>query len=141
MKRYFEHRHRVGFEETNLVGNVYFSHHLRWQGRCREMFLAAHAPSVLNDLRHGLALVTVRVSCDYLLELEALDEIAIRMTLEEMTRNRIRFAFDYRRLNPEGEEQVARGEQEVATMRRQPDGSVTPCPLPAELRRALEGYV
>ena len=35
----FEYRHVVGFEETNLVGNVYYVNHLRWQGRCREMFL------------------------------------------------------------------------------------------------------
>lgn len=140
MKRFFEHRHRVGFEETNLVGNVYFSHHLRWQGRCREMFLATHAPSILGELKGGLALVTVRVSCDYLLELEALDEIAVRMTLEEMTRNRIRFAFHYWKITSDGEELAARGEQEVATMRRQPDGGMKPCPLPEELRRALEAY-
>ncbi|HVR11545.1 MAG TPA: acyl-CoA thioesterase, partial [Thermoanaerobaculia bacterium] len=42
--RYFEYRHLVGFEETNLVGNVYYVNHLRWQGRCREMFLLEHAP-------------------------------------------------------------------------------------------------
>jgi enediyne biosynthesis thioesterase len=37
--RYYEYSHRVGFEETSLVGNVYYVNHLRWQGRCREMFL------------------------------------------------------------------------------------------------------
>ena len=37
--RAFEYRHLVGFEETNLVGNVYYANHVRWQGRCREMFL------------------------------------------------------------------------------------------------------
>jgi enediyne core biosynthesis thioesterase len=140
MKRFFEYRHRVGFEETNLVGNVYFAHHLRWQGRCRELFLATHAPSILGELQSGLALVTVRVSCDYHQELEALDEIAIRMSLEEMTQNRIRFAFHYWRLKPEGEELVARGEQEVATMRREPGGAMKPRPLPTTLRLALEEY-
>ena len=28
----YELRHIVGFEETNLVGNVYYVNHLRWQG-------------------------------------------------------------------------------------------------------------
>ena len=32
MDQYYEYRHVVGFEETNLVGNVYFVNHLRWQG-------------------------------------------------------------------------------------------------------------
>ena len=39
--RAFEYRHVVSFEETNLVGNVYFANHLSWQGRCRELFLPA----------------------------------------------------------------------------------------------------
>ena len=30
------------FDETNLVGNVYFAHYLHWQGHCRESFLADH---------------------------------------------------------------------------------------------------
>lgn len=40
-------QHLVTFDETNLVGNVYFAHYLRWQGHCRERFLADHAPGVL----------------------------------------------------------------------------------------------
>ncbi len=39
MTDYYEIRHTVGFEETNLVGNVYYVNYLRWQGRCRETFL------------------------------------------------------------------------------------------------------
>ena len=41
MDKYYEYPHMVGFEETNLVGNVYYVNYLRWQGRCREMFLGA----------------------------------------------------------------------------------------------------
>ena len=50
MEPYYEYRHLVGFEETNLVGNVYYVNYLRWQGRCREMFLLEHAPDVLADM-------------------------------------------------------------------------------------------
>ena len=48
MDKYYEYPHTVGFEETNLVGNVYYVNYLRWQGRCREMFLKQHAPDVLG---------------------------------------------------------------------------------------------
>ena len=68
MEDYFEYLHTVGFEETNLVGNVYYVNHLRWQGRCRERFLHAHAPGVLDQLSSGLALVTTRCSCEYFAE-------------------------------------------------------------------------
>ena len=60
--RTYDYRHTVGFEETNLVGNVYYVNHLRWQGRCREMFLYDHGVDVLKEFAQGLAIVTVRVS-------------------------------------------------------------------------------
>lgn len=133
--RAYEYRHQVGFEETNLVGNVYYVNHLRWQGRCRELFLRDHAPEVLDDLKDGLALATVRCSCDYLLELAAFDEVVVRMRLGEIVQNRITLLFEYWR----GEELAARGEQQVACMRRQGNETV-PTPIPAALREALRPY-
>lgn len=138
MKAY-EYRHLVGFEETNLVGNVYYVNHLRWQGRCREMFLRDNAPEILEDLAQGLALATVRCSCDYLAELEAFDQLVIRMRLGGVVQNRITLNFEYWRQNGEGEELVARGEQVVACMRREGKRAV-PTPIPVPLREALKPY-
>ena len=67
--RAYEYRHVVGIEETNLVGNVYYTNPIRWQVRCREMFLREHAPEMLGEMERGLALVTLRVSCEYYQEL------------------------------------------------------------------------
>ncbi|HET7463241.1 MAG TPA: acyl-CoA thioesterase [Longimicrobium sp.] len=136
----YEYRHVVGFEETNLVGNVYYAHHVRWQGRCREMFLREHAPEVLRQLADGLALVTTRVSCEYFAELAALDEVVVRMRLAGLAQNRVTMRFEYWRGGGEGgEELVARGEQEVACMRRGEEG-LAPTPVPDALRRALAPY-
>lgn len=138
MKAY-EYRHLVGFEETNLVGNVYYVNHLRWQGRAREMFLREHAPEVLEELSRDLALATVRCSCDYLAELAAFDEIAVRMRLGGIVQNRITLLFEYWRLRDGGEELVARGEQVVAAMRRE-GGRTVPTAIPGALREALKPY-
>lgn len=138
MKAY-EYHHLIGFEETNLVGNVYYVNHLRWQGRCREMFLRDNCPDVLDDLAHGLALATVRCSCEYLAELGPFDQIVLRMRLGEVFQNRITLLFEYWRLNPAGEELVARGEQQVAAMRRE-EGRTVPTPIPTSLREALRPY-
>jgi enediyne biosynthesis thioesterase len=135
----YEYRHLVGFEETNLVGNVYYVNHLRWQGRCREMFLREHAPEILEDLARDLALATVRCSCDYLAEIEAFDEIAVRMRLGGIVQNRITLLFEYWRQNGEGEELIARGEQVVACMRREGKKAV-PAAIPGALREALKPY-
>jgi len=135
----YEYRHLVGFEETNLVGNVYYVNHLRWQGRCREMFLHDHAPEILDELSRDLALATVRCSCEYLAELEAFDEIVLRMRLGGVVQNRITLNFEYWRQNKEGEELIARGEQVIACMRREGKRAV-PTPIPVPLREALKPY-
>ena len=116
--RAFEYRHVVGFEETNLVGNVYYANHVRWQGRCREMFLRDHAPDVLKSLMNGFALVTTKVSCEYLAELVAFDELIIRMTLGDLKQNQIKLFFEYWKCTLDGEVLVARGQQQVACMKR-----------------------
>jgi|SRR2546425_11927572 len=137
--RFYEYRHIVSFEETNLVGNVYYVNHIRWQGLCREMFIRDHAPGVLSELSDGLSLVTVRCSCNYLAEIFAFEEIVIRMRLADISQNRMTMAFEYIRQGPSGEEVVARGEQQIASMRRERNGSV-PAPIPPELRAALRQY-
>ena len=134
--RVYEYRHIVSFEETSLVGNVYFVNHLRWQGRCRELFIRDHAPGVLVELRRRLAFVTIHVSCDYFEELHALDEVMIRMHLASQTQNRLMLTFDYYRMHHGREQFVAHGEQQIACMRQ--DGpSLVPAPFPEELRDAL----
>lgn len=142
MPRYYEYRHRVCFEETNVVGNVYWVNHMRWQGRCREMFLRDHAPDILEAVEAGLYLATLRASCDYLSELAAFDEVVVRMSLGEVRQNRVLFRFEYYRPRPDGgeEELIARGEQEIACLQRQEDGGLVPVAVPESLAAALRPY-
>jgi enediyne biosynthesis thioesterase len=138
---YYEYRHRVGFEETNVIGNVYFTHYLRWQGRCREMFLSEHTPELMAEIGHGLALATTRVSCSYYRELAALDQVAIRMSAGPMSPSRLTMVFHYFLLRAEGEEEmVAEGEQEIACMRRV-GARMEPVPLPPTLCDAVRLYM
>jgi len=135
----YEYRHIVSFEETNLVGNVYYVNYVRWQGRCREMFLRDRAPDVLAELSQDLALATVRVSCEYFAELFAFDEVTIHMSLGALKQNRITMIFEYWCLARNSKEPIARGEQEVACMRREGD-KLVPTPVPKPLRDALQPY-
>jgi enediyne biosynthesis thioesterase len=131
--REYTFRHRVMFDETNVVGNAYFAHYLHWQGHCREDFLAEHAPGVLRDVRNGeLALATVSCSMEYYAECYALDQIEIGMTLRGSRGNRVEMNFEFRR----GGQLVARGAQAVSCMRRTDDGML-PVRVPDELFRAL----
>ncbi|HEU5160890.1 MAG TPA: acyl-CoA thioesterase [Streptosporangiaceae bacterium] len=139
-ENYFEYRHTVGFEETNIVGNVYYTNYLRWQGRCREMFLKQRAPEILAELRDDLKLFTLKVECEFFAEVTAFDEISIRMHLIDIAQTQLEFGFDYLRLGPDGLETfVARGRQRVACMRG-PNNVTVPTRVPEALSRALAPY-
>jgi enediyne core biosynthesis thioesterase len=135
----YEYKHTVSFEETNLVGNVYYANYVRWQGRCREMFLRDCAPDILLELSQDLAFATVRVSCEYFAELFAFDEVTLRMSLGALKQNRITMIFEYWCFARNSKELIARGEQEVACMRRKGD-ILVPTPIPKSLRDALQPY-
>jgi enediyne core biosynthesis thioesterase len=139
MAGYYEIRHTVGFEETNLVGNVYYVNYLRWQGRCREMFLKEKAPAVLRELQQDLKLFTLKVECEFFSEITAFDEMSVRMRLEELTQTQIQFAFDYVKIVDGTEFLVARGRQRIACMRG-PNTDTVPARVPAQLREALSAY-
>jgi enediyne biosynthesis thioesterase len=134
---YYEYRHTVGFEETNLVGNVYYVNYLRWQGRCREMFIKDCAPDVLAELRGDLKMFTLRVDCEFYAELTAFDELSIRMRLAELAQTQVDFGFDYVKLTEDGGELlVARGHQRIACMRG-PSTRTVPARVPESLARAF----
>ncbi|AXE24091.1 acyl-CoA thioesterase [Streptomyces globosus] len=140
MADYFEYRHTVGFEETNLVGNVYYVNYLSWQGRCREMFLKLRAPAVLAEIQDDLKLFTLKVDCEFFAEITAFDELSIRMRLADLAQTQLEFTFDYVKLEADGTETlVARGRQRVACMRG-PNTATVPSLVPEALLTALEPY-
>ncbi|GFH39249.1 acyl-CoA thioesterase [Streptomyces pacificus] len=136
---YFEYRHTVGFEETNLVGNVYYVNYLRWQGRCRELFLQQKAPDVLAEVQGDLKLFTLKVDCEFFAEITAFDELSIRMRLSELGQTQLEFTFDYVKVTGGAQVLVARGRQRIACMRG-PNTDTVPSRVPEVLARALQPY-
>ena len=140
-QEYYEYRHLVGFEETNLVGNVYYVNYLRWQGHCREWFLKEMAPSVLDEIVHDdLKLFTLKAECEFFAEIAAFDELSVRMRLQELTQTQVEFSFDYVKLKDGKETVVAKGSQRIACMRG-PNNETVPARVPASLREALAPFI
>jgi enediyne biosynthesis thioesterase len=134
--RLYEYRHTTSFEETNVVGNVYFTNYLLWQGKCRELFLRDFAPEVLDQIEKGLVLVTLHVSCRYLSQLFALNEVSVRMRARSLTPNKVVMTFDYVRIDSGPEELVCQGEQGLAAMTMK-EGRLVPTPFPDSLPTAI----
>lgn len=139
MKR-FEYLHIVGFEDTNLAGNVYFSNFIKWQGRCREFFLKLKCPGILHDIEvNNLTLITLNCSCEFIGELKAFDEVSVEMMLAEVAKNRIKMEFEYYKLSGKQKTIVATGIHEIGCFKRNMSGlEVTP--IPASLIESLEEY-
>jgi len=103
------------------------------------MFLRDHAPEILKQLGEGLCLITTRCSCEYFAELNAFDEVLIRMRLGALAQNRVTMSFEYWRVINGDEELVARGEQQIACMFRKGSG-MEAVPVPRALQEALRAY-
>lgn len=130
----------IGFEDTNLVGNVYFARLVSWQGRCREAFLAECASDVLEALAGDLRLVTLSTRCDFYEELRAFDRVEVEMRLAGRQGHRLSLDFDYRVEREGGSRLAARGSQDVACMQRVASDRMVPAELPPSLDRALRAY-
>jgi enediyne biosynthesis thioesterase len=137
--RTYDYRHVVTFQDTNLVGNVYFANLVAWQGACREHFLRDRAPGVLQRLGGELSLVTVSCQCEFLAELFAFDEVIVKMSLVEALHNRLDLRFDYVRVSAGAEALVAIGRHRVACMRHEA-GQLVAAAIPDELRDAALEY-
>ena len=108
---------------------------------CRELFLKERAPEVLEDLKSDLKLFTLKVDCEFFVEITAFDDLSIRMRLTDLAQTQVEFGFDYVLLAPDDTERlVARGRQRVACMRG-PSNNTIPTRVPEVLATALEPYV
>ncbi|MCW5691803.1 MAG: acyl-CoA thioesterase [Pseudolabrys sp.] len=128
--------HTVAFGETNVMGNVYFARHFDWHGTCREMFLKAHCPDILDEIARDLRLVTLNARAEFLAELFAFDEIELRMRLGFLQQHRIGLRFDVMKKGDGGWSPAASGAQDIACMRLR-GGALEPTAIPDGLVKAL----
>ena len=142
--RSYLYEHVVSFEETNALGNVYFSNFLKWQGVCRERFLAEHAPDLIPQFADGLKIATLDCSCSYYWELYAFDRVLIEMYLgnpEGMSSGTeadvLRIYFKYWKLTEPQRLLAAEGEQRIAFLYTRSPTSWERGPIPEALRVAL----
>lgn len=132
--RWFEYEHLVTFADTNAAGSVYFAQFFLWQGECRERLLAQFYPEFAHQFRQGFAMITESAQLDFFHEAALFDRVRVRLSVTELTRSRIAFAFEFRR---EGDGALlARGRQAVIWVNSQRH----PCLMPDALYDATADY-
>ncbi len=135
----YEYRFKTTFEETNVVGNIYFANYALWQGKCREMFLYDYCRDILRDIEGGLALITTDLSLQFISQLFAFDQVVMRMTLGAHSQSRLMMEFEYFREEDGQLHLVCRGHQATVAMRKVGDKMVA-APFPQTLLDTLEAY-
>ncbi|PNG23516.1 acyl-CoA thioesterase [Streptomyces cahuitamycinicus] len=137
MGGYFEYRHTVAFAETDLSGVADYVNYLVWQGQCREQFLRQRMREALTGEADRPSLFTLKVDCDLLADVTALDRLSIRMRVLEVRATQIDLAFDYVKVTDLGEMLVAHGSQRIACIS---GPRHAPAPVPDALADALAPY-
>ena len=138
-KNYFETKFVTTFADTNVVGNVYFANYILWQGKCRELFLHEFCPNIVEEIEDGHALVTLDLSCRYVEQLRALEQVVIRMNVEELSDTRMLMSFRYYRVEGSSFTLVCESHQSVASM-RYIDGQFVTVPFPTSMFDAISEY-
>jgi enediyne core biosynthesis thioesterase len=113
----YEYKFVTGFEETNVVGNIYFANYAVWQGKCREMFLYEYCPDIIEEIKNGLHLITLDLSIQYIAQLFAFNKVVMRMYMETQSVSRILMRFEYYAEKDGNLQLVCKGHQATAAMR------------------------
>lgn len=128
----------TSLEEANLVGNVYFANYFAWQNRARDGFLYGIDPGYFRGTGGRGEMVTLQTRVDYLREAMPFDAIQVVTSLKALHERGATLQFEYYQVRPDGGRQkLSVGRQEVAWVRRGPDGAPTPEPWPDDVRRAF----
>ncbi|MBE7169194.1 MAG: acyl-CoA thioesterase [Williamsia sp.] len=136
---YYEYKFIATFEETNVVGNVYFANYVLWQGKCREMFLYEYCPEIVEDINGGLYLITLDLSVQYISQLHAFDKVVMHMSLEAQGESRLMMNFDYYHQKGDKLILVCKGHQATAAMRMR-DGQLVPAHFPESMLEVFQEY-
>ncbi len=125
-------------EESNLAGNVYYSHYFSWQGRLLDLFLYGVAPECLEPGSPRGEIICLYSRIDFMREAMPFDQVQVRLYVESISESGAMFNFEFLRQQPNGRPQKLHvGQQEVIWVQRQPNGTPVAAPWPPAIRQAL----
>ncbi|WP_158624775.1 acyl-CoA thioesterase [Gynurincola endophyticus] len=140
-KKYYSLSFDVLLENTNMVGNVYFSNYFSWMGKIREQFILEHYPETIDMLsKNSLALITLSCNCTFYDELFAGEKVEMRMYLESLKSYKVKMKIEYYKSNDKQISKLAAiGFHEIGCFVKEND-RLEPKPFPEKLQNAFEQY-
>ncbi len=133
-----EKKFETALEESNLVGNIYFSNYPVWQGKTRDYFLRdVMGREVLAAGYSGGELICLSSGSRHLREAMPFDTIEVVMSLRSVHVCGVKFQFDYYRCEGNERFKLATGYQDAIWVRHEDKLRNVPSPLPETLKNFL----
>ena len=121
-------------QDSNLIGNIYFSHYFKWQRQVRDALFVRLCPKLVTSAAEGEPL-GVFCSSTHLREAMPYDEIVVKMSLRGLYRNGMRLMFEY--FKKEGDKQVKLASAFHDLVWSKPGRRPEPMPLPSEVVKEI----
>ena len=129
-------------DDSNIVGNVYYSRYFHWQWRTSDLFLYSVAPQLVAnivDLGNVRELIPLNSHIEFVRDAFPFDRIRTELAVIRSTECAATFQFTHYRVHENGQqEKLSVGLQDVVWVRRTPTGSPVPEPFPLAVREAIQ---
>jgi acyl-CoA thioesterase FadM len=129
---------QTGFEDANVVGNIYFANYGAWQARARDRLLHAIAPDLLRDPRPPVFLHCTETGTYHVREAVPFDRILVQTFVTKIYDQGLRLEFEYSRINDDGSLlKLASGYHEGAWVRHAGDHALELTAWPNDAKARL----
>jgi YbgC/YbaW family acyl-CoA thioester hydrolase len=126
---------RIEFADTDMAGLVHFANFFRFMESAEVEFLRARGLSVaMQESGERIGFPRVSASCDYLRPVHFEDVIEIAVTVSNVGRKSVTYAFEFFK----GAEVVARGQLSAVCCRVVQGRGLESIEIPAGIRSKLE---
>jgi len=80
----FENSYQTSLENSNLIGNIYFSNYCKWINSTKDLFLYANKPNIFKKTEFDGEFNTLECKISYLQEAMPFDIILVKMYLDKL---------------------------------------------------------
>ncbi len=138
----FEKTFETTYEDSNLMGNIYFSNYFIWQSRIIDQYFNKVEPDYSPGPDNKGELLCLDSSVEYLRHAEPFDKILVTMSLKYLYEQAVKFHFEYFQVDPAGKkEKIAFGDNEVLWVEHNNLGEVIQKNLPKKIIKSLTALI
>ena len=135
----FRTKRQVEFADTDMAGLMHYSNFFRYMEAAEHAFYRSLGYSaVLSQFDPPLSFPRVHAECDYRKPLRFEDEMEIHLLVREKKTKVLSYLFRFYNLSTNPAEPAAQGILTIVCVQLQPDGSMKPVAIPADLRDQIE---